>query len=484
MRIVNGLFVQAVIAFVLALTPAIASAGAQGTAAAGDPATSTNTPVNAPLIQAAVEGRADEVAALIAAHSDVNVRDDSGSTPLILAIECGHTNIARLLIAAHADLNVRDNAGDSALSLAVKNIQAIRAARQPTPAAPPAAPLPPPVSGVVAQSKPRPIPPGRSVPPQAATVLGDAAANLFGDQVGAEVASTTGVLARRGTRAAHIAMRTARRISGEAHQIYNGAVGLMAGNATAPPAHSPRRSAARPAAATSPPVPAVTRLAIAAQGALQRFAGGSPLNAASMSDWAGLIVAGAQSDPDLVPHLVEREVNGGLTDRDIVDIVCDAVKSDASLAHVFGRRGAPDEQTDAIVQAAIANNTDLLFHLLLSGDGGIFSDVALHCLSSVIQDVLPDTPLAAIAGSDSTSQAVGLVQSLLNGGANVNARDPDGTTALMLAARSGLADVTHMLLLSGADASLKDLAGNTALQQAVTSGASQVVSLLQSFMSN
>jgi hypothetical protein len=68
--------------------------------------------------------------------------------------------------------------------------------------------------------------------------------------------------------------------------------------------------------------------------------------------------------------------------------------------------------------------------------------------------------LVAVA---STGQAA-VVKVLLDKGANVNAHDPDGETALMAAVGSGNIEVVTMLLDKGADVKAKNKDGRTALK--------------------
>jgi ankyrin repeat protein len=61
---------------------------------------------------------------------------------------------------------------------------------------------------------------------------------------------------------------------------------------------------------------------------------------------------------------------------------------------------------------------------------------------------------------------VGAVESLIARGADVNARDDDGRTSLMLAARGSHAAAVGVLLAAGADVDAADKDGNTALKEA------------------
>ncbi|SDE68794.1 ankyrin repeat domain-containing protein [Ruegeria marina] len=62
-----------------------------------------------PLIAASLEGHTDTVAALIKAGADVMARNRSGFTALHAAAFSGHVETARLLLASGADVNGRIN---------------------------------------------------------------------------------------------------------------------------------------------------------------------------------------------------------------------------------------------------------------------------------------------------------------------------------------------------------------------------------------
>lgn len=63
-------------------------------------------------------------------------------------------------------------------------------------------------------------------------------------------------------------------------------------------------------------------------------------------------------------------------------------------------------------------------------------------------------------------------------GDDLNARDNEGMTPLMLAALKNKAEICTLLLSSGADASLTDSSGQSALNIAMAAGASEVISIL------
>ena len=70
------------------------------------------------------------------------------------------------------------------------------------------------------------------------------------------------------------------------------------------------------------------------------------------------------------------------------------------------------------------------------------------------------------------------VQALIANGADVNAKDSSGLTALMWASQNGRLDVVQALIAKGADVNAKDSGGLTALMSASTYGHLDVVQAL------
>ena len=75
--------------------------------------------------------------------------------------------------------------------------------------------------------------------------------------------------------------------------------------------------------------------------------------------------------------------------------------------------------------------------------------------------------------------ATAKVKPLLKQGADVNAKDKDGRTALMKAASSGHRETVKVLIDAGADVNAKDKYGNTALVLAIEGGHMDIVRLLK-----
>lgn len=73
-----------------------------------------------------------------------------------------------------------------------------------------------------------------------------------------------------------------------------------------------------------------------------------------------------------------------------------------------------------------------------------------------------------------TAKRLPTVELLLQHGAEVNARDEDGITPLILAASNDTLNLTPLLLAHGADPNIQDADGFTALYTAVTSTTAKI----------
>jgi ankyrin repeat protein len=113
--------------------------------------------------------------------------------------------------------------------------------------------------------------------------------------------------------------------------------------------------------------------------------------------------------------------------------------------------------------------------------------VKLHVAPTFTKDDRHARPFCSIAYS-----AVGLriavvaspghrdvVRSLLDAKADVNAKDQDGSTALMMAASIGKRDIVQLLLDSNADVNATTVGGDTVVRIASYKGHREVVQMLK-----
>jgi len=89
-----------------------------------------------------------------------------------------------------------------------------------------------------------------------------------------------------------------------------------------------------------------------------------------------------------------------------------------------------------------------------------------------------DELLLKVIASDETQKYVDDLEDLIKGGANVNAKDKDGVTALMLASKLSLEYVVGKLIDNKADVNAKDNYGATALMIASMNGNENIVDFL------
>ena len=82
-------------------------------------------------------------------------------------------------------------------------------------------------------------------------------------------------------------------------------------------------------------------------------------------------------------------------------------------------------------------------------------------------------------GPDQSAESTASVKRLIAGGANVNAADIRGNTALMLAAVNDDAEVVQLLVAAGADANARNRDGKSALGLALEYECEDAVNLLR-----
>ena len=134
-------------------------------------------------------------------------------------------------------------------------------------------------------------------------------------------------------------------------------------------------------------------------------------------------------------------------------LIADGEDADIETASMSER-----EKTDALIEVAENNDITEIQRLIAAG-----ADVNATDNSGM-------TALMFAAKEDTAKV-------LLEAGADVNAKDNDGKTALMFAATNNSSDVAWLLLAAGADANAKDNDGSTALMFATEQEAIDIAEL-------
>jgi len=179
-----------------------------------------------------------------------------------------------------------------------------------------------------------------------------------------------------------------------------------------------------------------------------------------------------------------------LDGRSPINLALDRKRS-ADVVRALLTHGAKIEadpgQAEPVVLAA--RNGDLESMKLLAPSGRKVSPLALS--GAAAADCLECVQWIIGQGTDPVSAGDALrlgmiaarpeiLNALLQAGANVNAKDGFGTTALMRASYSDFGDAERVKLLlgHGADVTARDQSGDTALMKARRKGASEIVDLL------
>jgi ankyrin repeat protein/mono/diheme cytochrome c family protein len=153
-----------------------------------------------------------------------------------------------------------------------------------------------------------------------------------------------------------------------------------------------------------------------------------------------------------------------------------------------GAKVAPESgQVDPLVQ--VSRNGDLESMKLLFAKRGAFPPAALtsaaladcrECFDLVLANTTNKTAVSDALRGSATLARVEYLERLIAAGADVNAKDGTGTTALLRASYFDGADPVRVKLLldHGADVAVRDQDGDTALRKALRKGHTQVVDLL------
>ena len=404
--------------------------------------------VDSQLIEAAQNGQAEEVQALLEGGADVDAKDEAGMTALMWAALGGHTDTVKGLLDAGADVSSEDKQGTTArLWAAGTEIRQLLQNSQ---------------KDINAQ-------------------LIDVAENDQTEKVQAllEAGAEANAKDQYGTTAVTLAAA-----AGSTDTVR----ALLDAGADANVEDQAYQTAVRWAAAAGHTntvsflldlgVDAndtgVTALELAARNGhtetlLVLLARGASVNAKDRNNLTALMRAAEAGHTDAVRVLLDAGADANAKDNDDRTVLMMAERlGRTEVVELLKNAGAKVTQKDVnaeLVEAASNGQTELVKRLLRAG-----ADVNVRDNDSRRMTVLM---AAASKGHSST------VQALLDGRAKVDAKDSLGATALMWAAYFDHTETVQLLLKAGAKVNAKNDKGGTALFDAVDEGnASTVIVLL------
>ena len=187
------------------------------------------------------------------------------------------------------------------------------------------------------------------------------------------------------------------------------------------------------------------------------------LNAASVGD--------SQGYADVVSTLIEKGANVNAKDSKGTTVLQYAImKGNTEVVSVLLDKGATVDDTTVIssfIPASLSNNLDIPLMLLDK------------CKDINARDETNNIGYTILMYAVGYPELTKVVKVLIDKGADVNASDIKGNTALMNVAKGfGSIETMRILLDKGADVNAKDTDGNTALMTTAISGRADIASLL------
>ena len=206
---------------------------------------------------------------------------------------------------------------------------------------------------------------------------------------------------------------------------------------------------------------------------------GAQANAATRYGVTPLALAATNGSPAVVAALTEAGANPNAANPDGETVLMDAARSgNLAVVNRLLAAGADVNARDtwrgetAVMRAAGENHADVVKRLAAAkadldvrskalGYPNIREDFSTMVFTAIPKGGFTALMLAAREGAHAAAAA------LVEGGANLDATDPDGTTALVLAIMNAHYDLAAMLIDKGANPNLGDASGMAALYAAV-----------------
>jgi quinoprotein dehydrogenase-associated probable ABC transporter substrate-binding protein len=208
--------------------------------------------------------------------------------------------------------------------------------------------------------------------------------------------------------------------------------------------------------------------------------GYTPLTSAARQRYTGMIGVLL----DLKADVNARDANG------MTPLLEAAMRDDVPSIKLLLERGANKEQTGP------GGNTPLVFAIedqryeaakvLITDGAKVDVRAGAQQLTPLMIAAAETSPAEGAVFLPSSTRPIDIAQALIKRGADVNAKDKDGMTALMVAASHNNAPMIGLLMQSGANAAVRNNRGQTAVDIANLNGnleAKQAISVLGNAMS-
>jgi len=222
---------------------------------------------------------------------------------------------------------------------------------------------------------------------------------------------------------------------------------------------------------------------------------GADVNARNKAGMTALMVAAFGGYADAVRSLLANRADPNAKDNQgRTALMAGATSGSAAVLDALFGAGADPTVTDAghgtpMTYAAAGGHADAMQALQKHGITPTASDLALAasgCHPEAVQLSLASgigangvegevVPLVSAAGANCTD----VVRLLLERGASIDAKDRNGSTALMKAAEAGHTDLVQLLLDRGADMNAADASGRTAWMFAAMGGYTDIANIFK-----